>query len=74
MYLGMEWQRTELGKTKVCSEKYVKESISKVEKRIGIEIRKENVLINSKLHSELGNTPLLGQGNITEYQRLIRIL
>ena len=59
MYLGMEWQYTELGKTKVHSKKYTKESISQVEKRIRIIIRKENFPINLKLYSELGDTPLL---------------
>ena len=52
---------------KVHSEKYVKESISQIEKRIGIEIRKENVPINLKLHPELGDIPLLDEENITEY-------
>ena len=59
---------------KVRSKKYVKESISQVEKRIRIEIRKENVPINSKLHPKLDDTPLLDEENITKYQRLIGIL
>ena len=74
MYLGMEQKWTELGKIKVCSEKYIKESISQVEKRLEIEIRKGNVIVNSKLHPELDDTLKLNEANITEYQKLIGIL
>ena len=72
--LGLEWETSELGKTKVHNEKCIKESMSQIESSLGIKLKKENVPIHPKYHPELDESRLLTNKEIAEYQKFIGIL
>ena len=45
-YLGLQWEHSELGSSKIHNEKHSKETISQVEKCLGIKLKKENAPIH----------------------------
>ena len=73
-YLGLQWETTPEGKTKIHNDKYIREAIDQIEKRLGIIIKKENVPYNKKLYPEEDDLAILDPSQITEYQRLIGVL
>ena len=73
-YLVLEWEGSELGKTKIHKQKHIKEAMSQIESSLGAQIKKENVPFHPKYHPELDESRLLADEEITEHQRFIGIL
>jgi hypothetical protein len=58
----------------ITARKYIKESISQIEKRMGIIIREERTPMKTDDHPETDATPLLDNIQHREYQSLIGML
>jgi len=73
-YLGTTYVGNPSSKWCITAKKYIKESISQIEKRMGIIIREERTPMKTDNHPETDATPLLDNVQHREYQSLIGML